>query len=81
MHPQKVAGMIAVDSATSITAQMEAFTMKVDALAKGKVQLVTMVCELCAGAHATEQCAISAKSVNYVSNYSRPHAAATILPP
>lgn len=75
MPQQKVAGLSAVDQSTSIAAELEALSLKVDALAKRRGQAVMMVCELCAGAHATEQCVISAESVNFVSNSTRPQAA------
>ena len=55
----KVAEILEVDTATAIAAQLKALTMKVDSLANFGVVQPPMVCELCAGAHATDQCAIS----------------------
>lgn len=46
--------MIAVDQSTYIVAQLEALSMKVDALIKGKVQVIMSVCDLCTVTHATD---------------------------
>ena len=68
----KVAGILKVDTATAIAAQLMALNMKVDSLANYGVQKVSSVCELCAGAHETNQCAISSESAQFVSNFQRP---------
>jgi len=67
----KVAGVLEVDTATAIAAQLKALTMKVDSLANMRMQQVASVCELCAGAHETNQCAISSESAQFVSNFQR----------
>lgn len=67
----KVEGILEVDTATAIAAQLKALTMKVDSLTNYGVQQVASVCELCAGAHDTNQCAISSESVQFVSNFQR----------
>ena len=67
----KVAGNLEVDTATAIAAQLKALTMKVDSLANFGVHQPTSVCELCAGAHATDQCVISSESAQFVSNFQR----------
>ncbi|KAL8118597.1 hypothetical protein AgCh_016203 [Apium graveolens] len=58
-----------LDTATAIAAQLKALTMKVDSLANYGVNQITSVCELCVGAHETEQCAISSESAQFVSNF------------
>ena len=45
--------------------------MKVDSLANLGVHHPPMICELCAGAHATDQCAISSESAQFMSNFQR----------
>ena len=67
----KVSGILEVDAATAIAAQLKALTMKVDSLANYEVNQITSVCELCAGAHETDQCAISSESAQFVSNFQR----------
>ncbi|KAK1402848.1 hypothetical protein POM88_002453 [Heracleum sosnowskyi] len=68
----KVAGILEVDTATTIAAQLKALTMKIDSLTNYGVQQVESVCELCAGAHDMTQCAISNESAQFVSNFQRP---------
>ena len=68
----KAAGILEVDTATAIVDQLKALTMKVDSLANLGVVQPPMVCELCAGAHSTDQCAISSESAQFVSNFQRP---------
>ena len=71
-QPQgKVAGILEVDTATAITVQLKALSMKIDSLANYGVNQITSVCELCAGSHATEQCAISSDSAQFMSNVQR----------
>ncbi|KAL8107516.1 hypothetical protein AgCh_024069 [Apium graveolens] len=67
----KVAGVLEVDIVTAITAQLKALSLKIDSLANYGVNQITRVCELCAGSHATEQCAISSESAQFVSNFQR----------
>ncbi|XP_074343484.1 uncharacterized protein LOC141682685 isoform X1 [Apium graveolens] len=67
----KVAGILEVDAATAITAQLKALTMKVESLANYGVNQITGVCELYVGAHETEQCSISSESTQFVSNFQR----------
>ena len=50
----KVAGILELDAATTIVAQLKALTMKVDTLANYGVNQITSVCELCIGAHETD---------------------------
>ncbi|KAK1379195.1 hypothetical protein POM88_025939 [Heracleum sosnowskyi] len=69
----KVAGVLEVDAATTIASQLKALSMKVDSLSNFGVQQVARVCELCAGAHDTTQCAISSESAQFVSNFQRSH--------
>ncbi|KAL1811413.1 hypothetical protein ACET3Z_021478 [Daucus carota] len=45
--------------------------MKVDSLANLGNQQPPLVCELCAGAHSSDQCAISSESAQFVSNFQR----------
>ena len=54
MMPGKVAGILEVDAATAIVAQLQAQFMKVNFLASYGVYQIPIVCELCAGSHATE---------------------------
>ncbi|XP_074326663.1 uncharacterized protein LOC141664605 [Apium graveolens] len=68
----KVAGILEVDTATAIGAQLKVLTMKVDSLTNYGVHQIASICELCAGAHATDQCAISSESAYFVSNFQRP---------
>ena len=71
---RKVAGMYEVDAMTALAAQVSALTKKIDSLAVQPVKAVqstSVICDICAGNHASEQCAISAESVQYVSNYNR----------
>ena len=69
MMPGKVAGILEVDAATAIAAQLQALSMKVDSLATYGINQIAMVCELCAGSHATDQCSLVNESVQYVNNY------------
>jgi len=69
MPQPKVMGMLEVDAITALSAQMAAMTKKIDSLAENKVKPVAYVCEICAGSHQTDQCAISAESMQFVSNY------------
>ena len=43
--------------------------MKLDSLTNCGVHQIASVCELCAGAHETNRCAISSESVQFVSNF------------
>ena len=45
--------------------------MKVDTLANYRVNQIASIYELCAGAHETDQCAISSESAQFVSNFHR----------
>ena len=72
MMPGKVAGILEVDASIAIVAQLQALSMKVDSLATYGVNQIAMVCELCAGSHATDQCSLVNESVQYVNNYQRP---------
>ncbi|XP_074342000.1 uncharacterized protein LOC141679397 [Apium graveolens] len=78
----KEAGILEVDTTTAIMAQLKTLTMKVDSLAKYGVHQIASVYELCAGAHAMNQCAISSESAQFVSNFQRPQqpVPATYLP-
>ncbi|XP_074351972.1 uncharacterized protein LOC141691128 [Apium graveolens] len=58
----KVAGVLQVDIATTITVQLKELSMKIDYLANYDVNQLTSVCELCAGSHAMEQCTIFSES-------------------
>lgn len=69
MSQLKVAGVLEVDAITQLSAQMAAMAKKIDTLAESKVKTVAFVCEICAGSHSMDQCAISSESVQYVSNY------------
>lgn len=71
MPQQKVAGILDVDKATSLAAQLEALNLRVESLASQGLHQVASVCELCVGAHETSQCAISNESVQFVSNFQR----------
>ncbi|WOG87127.1 hypothetical protein DCAR_0206350 [Daucus carota subsp. sativus] len=62
LHQGKVAGILDVDATSAIAAQLKALTMKVDSLANLGNQQPPSVCELCAGAHSSDQCAISSES-------------------
>ncbi|KAL1818270.1 hypothetical protein ACET3Z_013139 [Daucus carota] len=67
----KVAGILDLDTSTAIAAQLKALTMKVDSLAHQGIQQPISICELCAGTHSTDQCAISSESAQFVSNFQR----------
>ncbi|KAL8115255.1 hypothetical protein AgCh_021914 [Apium graveolens] len=67
----KVVGVLEVDTATAITAQLKELSMNIDSLANYGVKQITSVYELCAGSHTTEQCAISSDSAQFVSNFQR----------
>ncbi|XP_074373982.1 uncharacterized protein LOC141714358 [Apium graveolens] len=67
-----VAGILEVDTATAINAHLKAMTKKVDSLANYGVHQMASVCELCAGMHVMDQCAISSESSQFVSNFQRP---------
>ncbi|XP_063938416.1 uncharacterized protein LOC135148083 [Daucus carota subsp. sativus] len=71
LHQGKAAGILDVDATTAIAAQLKALTMKVDSLANLGTQQPPSVCELCAGAHSSDQCAISSESAQFVSNFQR----------
>ncbi|KAL8089068.1 hypothetical protein AgCh_038727 [Apium graveolens] len=67
----KVAGILELDAATAIAAQLKALTMKVDSLSNYGFNQITSISELCAGAYETDQCAISSESAQFVSNFQR----------
>ena len=67
----KVAEVLEVDIVMAITAQLKELSMKIDSLANLGVNQITNICELCAGSYAMEQCAISSKSAQFVSNFQR----------
>ena len=67
----KVARILDVDATTTIVAQLQALTMKVDSLANLGVHQPPTVCEICAGTHATDQFAISSESAQFVRNFQR----------
>ncbi|XP_063947575.1 uncharacterized protein LOC135152049 [Daucus carota subsp. sativus] len=71
LHQVKAAGVLDVDATTALTAQIKALTMKIDSLANLGVQPPPNICELCAGAHSSDQCAISSVSAQFVSNFQR----------
>ena len=81
MTQAKAAGVLELDGVTSLHATISALSMKFDkmnetvnTLAEAqaqRVQQVMAVCELCAGDHLTEQCAINPASVQYIGNYNR----------
>ncbi|XP_063949964.1 uncharacterized protein LOC135152790 [Daucus carota subsp. sativus] len=71
LHQVKAAGVLDVDATTALTAQINALTMKIDSLANLGVQPPPNVCELCAGAHSSDQCAISSESAQFVSTFQR----------
>ncbi|XP_063937065.1 uncharacterized protein LOC135147718 [Daucus carota subsp. sativus] len=71
LHQVKAAGVLDVDATTALTAQIKALTMKIDSLANLGVQPPPNVCELCAGAHSSDQCAISSESAQFVSTFQR----------
>ncbi|KAL1826556.1 hypothetical protein ACET3Z_004968 [Daucus carota] len=69
LHQGKIAGILDVDATSAIAAQLKALTMMVDSLANLGNQQPPSVCELCAGAHSSDQCAISSESAQFVSNF------------
>ncbi|XP_063946058.1 uncharacterized protein LOC135151506 [Daucus carota subsp. sativus] len=71
LHQGKAAGILDVDATTALTAQIKALTMKMDSLVNLGIQQPPSVCELCAGTHSTDQCAISSESAQFVSNFQR----------
>ncbi|XP_063949932.1 uncharacterized protein LOC135152768 [Daucus carota subsp. sativus] len=71
LHQSKVAGILDVDATAALTAQIKALTLKMDSLANLGVQPPPTVCELCAGAHSSDQCAISSESAQFVRNFQR----------
>lgn len=50
---------------------MAAMVKKIDSLTESKAKIVAFVCEIYAGSHATDQCAICSESVQYVSSYKK----------
>ena len=60
-----------VDATSAIIAQLKALTVKVDSLANMGIQQQPSVCELCAGTHSTDQCAISSDLAQFVNNFQR----------
>jgi hypothetical protein len=72
LQQNKVAGVLQVDTATALSAQLEALNMKVDSLANLGLQQVASICELCASGHDTRQCAISNELAQFVSNFQKP---------
>ena len=71
MTQPTVAGIFEVDGVTAITAQISALSKKIDMWKGGQTQSVAVICELCAGEHSTDQCAINPESVQFISNYNR----------
>ncbi|XP_063949928.1 uncharacterized protein LOC135152765 [Daucus carota subsp. sativus] len=71
LHQGKVAGVLDVDATAALTAQIKSLTLKMDSLANLGVQPPPSACELCAGAHSSDQCAISSESAQFVSNFQR----------
>ncbi|XP_063941303.1 uncharacterized protein LOC135149505 [Daucus carota subsp. sativus] len=71
LHQRKAAGILDVDATTALTAQLKALIMKVDSLANLGNQQPPSVCELCSGAHSSDQCAICSESAQFVSNFQR----------
>ncbi|XP_063946250.1 uncharacterized protein LOC135151588 [Daucus carota subsp. sativus] len=71
LHQGKAARILDVDATTALTAQLKALTMKVNSLANLGNQQPPSVCEICAGAHSSYQCAISSESAQFVSNFQR----------
>jgi hypothetical protein len=75
INQPRVAGIIEVDAVTALSAQMSsqiaALTKKIDALGVQNSSNIETVCELCAGNHSSNQCAISSESVQFVGNYNR----------
>ncbi|KAL1832028.1 hypothetical protein ACET3Z_001679 [Daucus carota] len=65
------AGVLDLDASTAIAAQLKALTMKVDSLVSQGLQQLVVICELCAGTHPPDQCAISSESAQFVSNFQR----------
>lgn len=63
MPQPKVAGVLEVDAITQLSAQMAVMAKKIDTLAESRTKIVAFVCEICAGSHSTDQCAISSESV------------------
>ena len=71
MTQPTVAGIFEVDGVTAITAQISALSKKFDMWSGGQTQSVAIICELCAGEHSTDQCAINPESVQFINGYNR----------
>lgn len=54
-----------------MAAQFSAMNKRFDELSARSVQKVEVICDLCAGGHSSEQCAISTESVKFVGSQNR----------
>src|SRR4051812_26700040 len=75
-HARKNAGVLDVDEVTSLKAQMAAMQKQMARMQVNAAQAPVMVCELCTGGHATQDCQVGNtfgqhEQVNYMTNFPR----------
>src|SRR3954469_2966977 len=75
-HSRKNAGVLDVDDVTSLKAQMAAMQKQMARMQVNAAQAPMMVCELCTGGHATQECQVGntfgqQEQVNYMTNFPR----------
>src|SRR3954462_4400962 len=75
-HPRKNAGVLDVDEMTSLKAQLAAMQKQMSRMQVNAAQVPMLVCELCAGGHATRDCQGGntfgpQEQVNFANNFQR----------
>lgn len=71
LNQPKIAEIYEVDVVTGLVAQVAALTKKINAMGMQPIHQMTIVCKLCAGNHASSQCAITLESVHYIGSNNR----------
>src|SRR3954464_579678 len=75
-HQRKNAGVLDVDEMTSLKAQLAAMQKQMARIEVNAAQVPMLVCELCAGGHATQDCQVGntfgqQEQVNFANNFQR----------
>src|SRR3954470_21563567 len=75
-HPKKNAGILDVDEMTSLKAQLTAMQKQMSRMQVNAAQVPMLVCELCTGGHATQDCQVGntfgqQEQVNFANNFQR----------
>src|SRR3954465_546360 len=75
-HQRKNAGVLDVDEVTSLKSQMVAMQKQMARMQVNAAQVPMLVCELCAGGHATQDCQVGntfgqQEQVNFANNFQR----------